>query len=212
MMGVETWAPAVARRLGLTGEIEFSTARVGQTLHVPCSRGHIVDVTVPIGFHPDGIAKRMLAAGWTMGRKLVCPDCKPQKKAKNMDHKTNKTVGHEGASIVAISTAQSDAAKRAHRLVMMELEEAYDEAKKGYKPGYSDAKIAQDTGASETHVRNTREQYFGPIAEPSELSVLREELAQVRLEAKLAWDASTDRIAKVEQRINSLVKANGWKS
>lgn len=72
---VANWPRAMARRLGMGGDIQFTRAAVGQTLHLPCHAGdHIVDVHIAANQHPDAIAKRLLAQGWTVGTKLKCPD------------------------------------------------------------------------------------------------------------------------------------------
>lgn len=67
------WANAVAHRIGLGGEIEYTAARVGQTLHVPCAHGETVDFFVNARMPPEAVAKKMMQAGWTIGSKLLCP-------------------------------------------------------------------------------------------------------------------------------------------
>lgn len=71
-----TWAADTARRIGLSGQIDFTTTRCGMTLHVPCSHGdgHLVDFVVRPGLAPNGVAKAMLAKGWTVGSKIKCPE------------------------------------------------------------------------------------------------------------------------------------------
>ena len=62
------WARTTAHRLGLGGQIEFTVAAVGQTLHVLCKKGaHVVDVPIAARQHPDAIAKKMLHDGWVIG-------------------------------------------------------------------------------------------------------------------------------------------------
>lgn len=207
-----TWPSDTARRIGLSGAIEFTTSRVGLTLHVPCQRGkHTVDVGVSPGSSPEKVAKIMLTKGWTFGTKLACPDCgraSAKLKTKEIEVASQAKAAPEAATPPA--TAPSDAAKRAHRLVMMLLEEGYDENKKVYKAGYSDASIAQETGAAEAHVRKTREDYFGPLGEPAELAELRVELERLRLEAAQTYTAIEAKLSDAGTRIASLCRANGW--
>jgi hypothetical protein len=189
------WASDTARRLGLAGALEFTPTRIGQTLHVPCERGrHVVDITIRPGLAPNGVAKAMLNKGWTIGRTLTCPDCRPARDRAKHEKEPRpvapvKTANRPDLSEPPISglaqraAVPSDAAKKAHRLAMMALEDYYDETGKRYKPGYSDARIAQETGASEAHVRKTREDYFGPVGAPPELSSITEELRAIRQEA-----------------------------
>ncbi len=74
------WAADTARKIGLGGEVDFTTTRVGMTLHIPCCEGHVVDFTVRPGLAPQGVVKSMLAKGWTVGSKLKCPEHGRKKK------------------------------------------------------------------------------------------------------------------------------------
>ncbi|WP_375188469.1 hypothetical protein [Sphingobium yanoikuyae] len=71
----EGWAQSLAARIGMGGTIDFTPARVGQTLHLPCAGGggHKVDVRIGPNQHPDAVAKKLLAEGWSLGNKLRCP-------------------------------------------------------------------------------------------------------------------------------------------
>ena len=104
----------------------------------------------------------------------------------------------------------SDEAKKAHRMVMMSLEDYYDEKAKRYKPEWSDARIAKDTGASESHVAETREKYFGPLGEPVELTELRADLRRFVDDAR-ATMATLDRTAEsLKARLVRICEKNGW--
>ena len=121
-----TWAKETARRLGI-GELSFTTTRIGQTLHIPCARGHIVDLTVAPGSHPAMICKKMLNAGWTFGNHLLCPD-HPQGRKKAKPAPESKEPAQMATTPPSTpkadaAPAPTDAAKRAHRLVMMALED-----------------------------------------------------------------------------------------
>lgn len=86
---VTNWPRAMAKRLGIGGDVEFTRAAVGQTLHLYCGAGdHIVDVHIAARQHPDAVAKKLLASGWVMGSKLKCPKHSRRKAA---DSKANKT-------------------------------------------------------------------------------------------------------------------------
>lgn len=72
----EHWRKTTAKQIGLRGDINFHTAKVGMTLHIPCEAGdHIVDVPVSKGLPPEAVAKHMVQKGWTIGSRLKCPDC-----------------------------------------------------------------------------------------------------------------------------------------
>lgn len=202
------WAKATARRLGMSGEVSFSSTRAGMTLHMPCARkNHIVDVRFRPGTNPDALAKMMLNQGWTVGSKPVCPDCGRKEKKVPPVNKLNPPAGQAQA---APTQPPSDAARKAHRLAMMALEDYYDEAAKTYKQGYSDKRIADETGASEAHVRQTREQYFGPLGEPVELQEYRQRLdaMQAKLD-EITLNAAAE-IGALRSRLSNICTVNGW--
>lgn len=203
-MTTQTWQVATARRIGLGGEIDFTPSRIGQTLHIPCARGHIVDLILKGREHPDVVAKMMLNKGWTIGHKLICPDCQRKKKRKASEVK-------ETMATVTEKPTPSPDAKRAHRMVMMLLEEQYDETNKCYRSGWDDARIASESGASKAHVAEQRETYFGPPGMPSEAQKLHEDMERLRDQALAAINAINDGIADVAAKIERLIKANGWK-
>lgn len=82
------WGADLARRLGIGGSIERFDGQAGATLHIFCARGpeghgHIVDVKIRPNLDPNGTAKQMINAGWTLGRrKIFCPDCGKRSKTK----------------------------------------------------------------------------------------------------------------------------------
>ena len=108
-------------------------------------------------------------------------------------------------------------AKRVHRAVMEALMIAYDEDKKAYAQGYTDQRIADETSAAIEYVRKTREDYFGPLAAPSEFTALNRELDEItgRLN-KSRDDMATvvqnlaDSIDALHKRFHSVAVRNGW--
>ena len=95
--------------------------------------------------------------------------------------------------------APSDAARKAKQLVFLALLDYYDEAKKSYKPGHTDASLAQQCGCAEEFVRKVRETDFGPLVEPNELKALRAELA-----------TAVATVADIGSRLDKLCQRNGW--
>lgn len=200
------WPQAVARRLGIGGEVSFSTARVGQTLHLPCGKGrdaHIVDVFVKPGQNPDAIAKKLLNEGWTLGHSLTCPEHRRKSERPCQ-------TGKQHMEKIETQAKPSDAARKAHRMLMMALEDYYDEAEKQYRGGYSDSKLAAEIGCSEQHVKETREQYFGPLATPSDISEIRASLDILRSEASQMAASVAKSVESLSQRLDRLCKRNGW--
>lgn len=192
-------------------------------------------------FDPKGAVARVHAAGWETGKRVLCPSCKSKKKEKGampkpVERPTLAAVWPKGGEPANDAPAASDAAKKAKRMVYMALEDYYDDARKGYKPGHSDASIAKELDVAEAFVAKIREEDFGPISEPSELAALRKELLDARMVAvdlntTFAVDserlrkeiekvqaqylanvqAMLDKVTFIEDRMNGLCTKNGWR-
>ena len=213
------WPSAVARRVGLGGEVKFTGTRCAVTLHIPCQGWgkhlpHYVDVPVAPGAHPDAIAKKLLHQGWRIGHRLVCPDGR-----KKVNEKRNGAVNTKGIAMATTSDMALDAAQppqptpaagRARRLVYMALEDYYDEGRRAYKPGHTDAGIARECGVAESVVKTIREESYGPLAVPSELSGLVADLAVLRKESAAVCEAQKQAIDAISTRLDLLIKRNGW--
>lgn len=302
MSATRTWEADVARKLGIGGVINFTTTRLGQTIHVPCSRGldghgHTVDVKIRPNLDPNGTCKQMIGAGWIVGRRrLICPDCrkKPKEKAaltppsstpptKDRCAKARSVItpeqrsewGRKGgfakqanklrretdipdtpntpaepsglarsqrammeatadrrSEIVARGNATrklrreqpmaqdagalsaSDKARAAKResmdLLTLSFKLAADGKTGQYEGGYSDARIAKETGLSEAKVAEMREEFFAPLGEPDELRAIREDLAQARLGLAAAKTAGEQEIARIERKLEALRARMGW--
>lgn len=198
------WPHALADRIGVRGIISFTPARVGLTLHVPCEKGgHVVDVPVRSGLPPDVIAKQMLNKGWSFGSRLSCPECGRRRAKSNPDSKK-----------IAMSTTDkpqaSDAARKAKRLVYQALEDAYDDVAKRYRNGWSDDRVAKETGAAPAFVKQIREQDFGPLGEPVELASLRHEVDALRAEASASNADLIRRVDALAQKLTNICRQNGW--
>lgn len=211
----------MARRIGLSGAINFTPSRVGMTLHVPCIKGnHTVDVEVEPATHPDFVAKRMLGKGWTIGSKLACPEHSRRRKKAAPDATKIKDTEAMPAVSTKPNTAPittSDEARLAKRLVVAELEEHYDDKAKRYRPGHCDASIAKTTGIAEATVAKIRDEFFGPTAppEPPELTAIRDEIADMRRELSsisLAWAEKSEKLNHLMTLFNRIANLNGWQT
>jgi hypothetical protein len=111
---------------------------------------------------------------------------------------------------IAPAPTPTPAAGRARRLVYMALEDDYDEVKKAYRPGKSDARIAKECGVAEALVKNIREESYGPLAVPSELEAFRRLIEQFRKDAAAAHEAAVSAAADLERQLAAIVKKNGW--
>lgn len=207
------------RRIGADNSLTLSALRTGFTIHVPCAPGkHMVDFPCKPGLNPEGISKAMILKGWTVGsRRLCCPDCQPKKLKTVQERKepvsnAAQTVATTGPQPNPAKPEVSEAAKRAHRMVMMLLEDQYDEANKRYRPGWDDEKVAKETGAAKAHVAATREQYFGPAGEPEQVAQLRADLLAMERQIHSTISALDTGLAAMKKRFNDECRKNGWQA
>lgn len=198
-----TWPGAVARRMGIGGEITFTPTRVGLTLHVPCDKGrHIVDVNVDPGMHPDSIIKRMLQKGWTFGSKLACPE----------HRRCTRKPSNENEATPVATTAPSPDARAARREAHEHIALYFDIATGLYTDGYSDARIAKETGVAEDWVKHRREEEFGQLADPkpAEFQAIQDELKALQTDCRTMEGSIARRLNEIEHKIAAICKARGW--
>ena len=111
---------------------------------------------------PDAIAKFMRNVGWEVDAKCrhaTCPKC--QKK---------------GATVTEIS---SEALKRQRQMFHL-LDEFFDADAGRFAKGWSDEKIAEQTGLAAAAVRKAREAAYGALKVNPEVAKLTDELAAMR--------------------------------
>lgn len=190
----------------LIGDAIVRSTQAGFVIDLQCCEGHTV--TENIGAQkmpPEAVNRRLCNKGWKTGKRLSCPEHAHQRKEKPVQEPTKD-------------------AKKVHRAVMEALMIAYDEDKKAYSSGYTDQKIADETGAAVEYVRKTRDDYFGPLAEPGELAAIRKELSELFKEAgdfatsvvqmhnekQREMDSLTTAIKGLETRLNTIAVRNGW--
>ena len=99
----------------------------------------------------------------------------------------------------AVEPAPTLDAKAARREAHDRIAIYFDIASGQYGEGYSDQKIADETGVSVAWVKQRREEEFGPIKEPTEIAAMRGDLAKL-----------ISHVDELRQRLDALVKKNGW--
>lgn len=212
------------------GEIEARNIGPGKVEYeLPCSGCGTVKMTTANWWSTQTFARNLADRGWETGRKMKCPDCvakdaaaKPVKETKAM----NKPAAPQPATAMAAALTdagiqpvdRSPEARKAHRAIIGWLEEAYDEPAQRYRAGFTDATIAKEAGAAEAYVAKVREEFFGPLGEPTEVTELRIEIGELVDKASIllrdAQAAANDLMAKATEltgRLDTLVKRNGWK-
>ena len=214
------WQQAVAWEIGLGGTVDFTPARVGQTLHLPCSRGHIVDFYINARMPPEAVAKKLMQKGWSIGSKLCCP--KHARKSKKSapgapTPKEDPTMATElpeavelPAPPVSVKPAPSDAAKAKRREALQWLSESFNVEKGAYASGVSDASIAKETGLAENAVAQLREEFYGPLKEPEAVAQMRAELAALKTRIADREKTTETEIRAFEARFGRICDKNGW--
>lgn len=140
---------------------------------------------------PEQLPAHFKKRGWQIRNRTTCPHCAIKSKEKPMS---------KPATVTPISVAaNTDAAKKNKRTVIIALEDYFDENARQYRDGQSDDKVAGELGLAPAFVAMVREEFFGKLAEPSEVQAMRNEVA-----------ALEKSMAAVKARLETLVARNGW--
>lgn len=217
------------QRMVARGIIARAVGR-GVILEIPCTGGHIAEHTLDRMLPPDAMPRQLAQRGWRLARrKATCPDCVNKEKPVSSHLVTRAELSAEplprqpaapppAVAAVAPEREATPDAKRVHRTVMEALMSVYDDDAKRYTGGYTDARVAEETGAALAYVAKVREDYFGPIAEPAEIEELRAELkglregiSSINETYNRAIKALETRAGEIEATIVKLAQANGWK-
>jgi len=204
-------------------DVSVRTHARGVIVTLPCKGGHDVEYPMEKMLPPDALKRQLSNRGWMLGKRLACPE----HQGRNTPTMPSATQPPSDARIAEPPTPeQTAAAKKVHRAVMEALMSVYDDDGKRYTAGYTDAKVADETGAACEYVRKVREDYFAPIAVPVELNEVRQEMdalvgsialarrdmAQINRNAESRFD-DLDKIAKgIGQKLDAIAKKNGWAS
>lgn len=169
-----------------------SATRIGnrtQSLYkISCRKCGNTD-TIPIGTHsgslpPEVISKKFMQRGWNVGHRIrddMCPACveglKHKKKERNEDNvimlpelpkelPSGPIKLGDLKEIVTMAPLKADPppvmTKEDRRIIFAGIDEHYVDESTGYKPGWSDQKIAADLNVPLAWVRTIREDNFGP--------------------------------------------------
>jgi polyhydroxyalkanoate synthesis regulator phasin len=92
------------------------------------------------------------------------------------------------------------------RIIYNELEAAYDSPETGYKPGWSDQKIATSLGTPAAWVKEVREEMFGTIATNSEMNEFLKEATEMLKQSHKELDEAI----AIREQIKKMVDAPGF--
>lgn len=187
-------APLFQRCLARYGDNPSSPA-----MRVACGKCYVTAV-VHLGsmkrddgddvFRERMAARKFESMGWKVGPKPTqtrCPGCVEY--AKNMRHyHAGRNSGEKQMNkVVPINAPGGEARTLSYadrRVIFAKLEEAYEDEQVGYKPQWSDQRVAEDLGVPVAWVKTVREENFGKVATNPDIERLIVEADQLREDAR----------------------------
>jgi hypothetical protein len=110
-------------------------------------------------------------------------------------------------SITTKESPMDTSSPKIMRLVMSALETHFDDAKRRYSSGHSDASIAKDTGTSEAFVTKIRREAFGELAEDPELVDLKNRLDLMQKRIDNAVTVLVEMVSGKESELKEVLAA-----
>ena len=146
---------------------------------------------------PQTALPKVIQMGWRADGKVTCPACIAAKRKKP----EGKVVPMKLVTPVATAgDVDLDQMKKHKRLVILALEDYFDEASRRYREGKTDKAIADELDLSDAFVAKVREEFYGAIAEPEDVAAFRAQL-----------DAAKQLCADLERQLSGLCQRNGWR-
>lgn len=181
------------------------THRVYQTAKCSaCDAFENVPVTSKQPLPADALVKKMQQRGWVMGHRRrhdLCPKCASKKASSpKVERIADYLATLPNKKEPAMQTEQPRKPSRDEkRLIVLAIEDHYDDKLHGYAEGWSDDKIATDLNVPRKWVSDLREEFYGPVVDP--------ELAELERKVKsLATDleAATAVIEAIRRSLNDV--------
>lgn len=151
---------------------------------------------------PERAIPKIIQLGWQIGGSLLCPICVLAHRHKAAN-KPQLTIVEQPVTnnIAKLETPKLlDDQKKNKRLVILALEDYFDEVAKRYRDGKSDRSISEELSLSVGFVANTREEFYGKLAEPEEVAQFRTEL-----------DGIQKGLDGLKVKFESMCTRNGWR-
>lgn len=169
-----------------------------------CEAFENMPVTSKTAMPPEMIVKRMQARGWVMGHRRrhdLCPKCATKKASapkvtRIADYIAEMPKPKEPPMPIEQPRKPTRDEKR---LIVLAIEDHYDDATHSYAAGWSDDKIAADLNVPRKWVSDLREEFYGPVVDP--------ELAELERKVKsLSTDleAATAVIQEIRRALHDL--------
>lgn len=155
---------------------------------------------------------KLQKAGWAVaGKHLSCPDCEANKMRQKPTSEGKFDMVKEASVIAEIRKPTP----KQERLIILALEDAYDDQAKRYRGGDTDKTVADMLcdGIMFGWVAEIRERLFGPAGGNEEIELIKAEIAALRKSQDAAIKALTDdtgsKIAALSKRIDAVCIAVG---
>jgi hypothetical protein len=143
------------------------------------------------------VITKLQSAGWSyVKRVLRCPACEANRKAKDEPEMATQPAPQPTVTAIRQPT------QKQIRLIILALEDAYDDTAKRYKATNTDKTVALDLGDGimPAWVAEQREKLFGPAGN-EEADIIRAEIEKIRKEF-------SDKLDALAKRLDLCVKAH----
>lgn len=163
---------------------------------------------------PDILGKHFATKGWAVNRKPVCPGCRERSRPaptvieSAFDKALSRIPTHQkeptpmsNVSPLPTVTPPTDAAKAARRKANELLMFQFLVEKGAYEAGWSDERVAKESGMPLAWVTKRRDEEYGPLKEPGEFVQLRTEIATV-----------SATLAALQEKLTDMARRNGWQT
>lgn len=160
---------------------------------------------------PEVLTKHFSNQGWLVRKKPSCPACRIKilkgvarcqhlliKATATTDSKQEAPIMSNVASIKT-EQAPTEAVKAARRKANEFLMFNFDVEKGRYEDGWSDERVAKESGMPLAWVVKRRDEEYGPLKEPSEFAELRKEVG-----------ALSAALTALQAKMADMARRNGW--
>lgn len=174
--------------------IEVLSSPGAQIARIECSQcGRHDDWRISRLPPPEILHKHFADREWSIRRRVVCPDCQTRKEKPKM------SIVQMPKQPPQAQAPNADAAAKNKRIVILALEDYFDEAQRRYRDGRTDQSVAKELNLAPAFVQAVREEFFGKLAEPSEVGDVRAQVEAIKAQ-----------IGSLEKRLGELAAKNGW--
>jgi hypothetical protein len=182
--------------MGKADRFTVRDAPGGRGYLITCSECGETDTVQPNGragtMPPQIIQQKFRQKGWNVGsthRKDLCPECNGAKEVKAYTVDKNLRVEPKDiqrpTNVIQITKEPAVAtpmqiSRDDRRIILAKLNEVYLDETTGYRPGWSDNRVADDLGVMSTWVSQLRLENFGDLGVSALDAQIREEAAKIR--------------------------------